>query len=720
MSKYDEVEFEDIDESPIYDEVEFEDAELDSPEISQTESASRGALQGATLGFGEEIAGGLGSIYDKVMSYIPSTPQNVDAQLADQGFKGDVDKSMLDRYKEQRDLVRDDNKSAEEANSGSYLAGEIAGGLAPAVLGGGAAAVANIGKEGIKQGAKQVIKEGAKFGAADAAGRSEAELLDGEVKEFGKDVAIGATIGAGASVLFPAGIGAIKKSSAKAAAILKGLNKKVQDKMAIYRYISETTGLAFKGLEAIGNEAVSKVQKTRLNKLSRFISNRTKLNRKQANAQITEALKDGDEGVRRLMNDVIENQTDEISRLAAKASSEEGKAGAEAFQKGVKELKAKQLKEGIDPKVLDLRNEAEATQDMLSKQRKDMSVRGDQVMDEKAQIALENRLAKREELPGDLIISRDNVNLPDKQQRDVLQAIGTQNDEAGQSLGRQVVKPGELSPIEKIKVDQDEFLRYGIDGQYKSQRIQPKDIFKDEPPKVQEFFDLIQNFKEALPESGNVARELADIQNNMISQLKEALPVEKAALLDEGFSRLRDLHSMRSKLGKDLGSKFSDDEDKAIAKLSKDLEKFSGMDVEGIAEGQELLEQGLDKFAKSDVSGKGLKKHVKDAAKRKHISDIGQGKESNISFRALNQFGAVAGENIGKAGHYLKKLTSAPKNALNGLAHRANIKGDEKSANFFKSLAEKDSRGRAAIMFTVGQNPELKKTIESYFGEEDE
>jgi len=42
--------------------------ESDQPEVSQLESGARGALQGATMGFGDEITGGLEALFDKMSS----------------------------------------------------------------------------------------------------------------------------------------------------------------------------------------------------------------------------------------------------------------------------------------------------------------------------------------------------------------------------------------------------------------------------------------------------------------------------------------------------------------------------------------------------------------------------------------------------------------------------------------------------------------------------
>lgn len=78
------------------------------PEVSVGESLGRGALQGVTLGFGDEIYGAAKGAYDKV--------------LGSGDFSG--------TYATERDAVRAANDKARDANPATYFAGELAGGVA--------------------------------------------------------------------------------------------------------------------------------------------------------------------------------------------------------------------------------------------------------------------------------------------------------------------------------------------------------------------------------------------------------------------------------------------------------------------------------------------------------------------------------------------------------------------------------------------------------------
>ena len=709
MPKYDDdlIKFDD-------DEIQFDDDQIsfNAPEISQTETALRSGLQGATLGFGDELAGLAGaavkSPLDSIMQHIPGTPQATDKDLRDQGFTGDVEqKSILDQYKESRDMVRADNKASAEANPNTALGAEILGGIAPALLSGGGTALAGAGKLGLGQLAKQGAKEGLKFGAAQAAGVSEAEDVSG----LAKDTLVGGALGAGMGAALPVGLGAIKKSSSRMQELLKKAGKGLYDKNSLVRYVTEATNSALKGLTVVGDESVSEAKKAGLNKMAKFISNTTKSNRKDANKMITEALEEGDEGTRKLIQKIMDEQLEEIDKVMVKASSEEGKAGAQAFKNELKALKAKQLKEGVDPSVLDLPTESEALDLLKKRQTQQMAEQSPDMLLKKAEMQLQNKLARKGDVPEDTLLGLDKPILPKDAERNVLTAVTPE-----EQIGRQLIKPGKLSPIEKVAVDDSQFLRYDLDGQVKAQQFQPKDILKDEPPKVQEFFDMVQNFKEALPEGGNVSAELADIQQNLSRQIVDALPVEKAKLLESGFDRLNEIHNLRSKLGKDIGHQFDSKETAAINKLGDELEKVHGFDYAARKEGQKQTFEGLESFGKLNKSGNKLKDRITSASKRLELSKAGQG-ESNIKFSGVAGVGVHVGST---AGHILRNLKEAPKSMINAAAKKAGLAGDTSTSNFLSNLVEKKPQAKAAAIFSASQNPELRKSLEKYIGINDE
>lgn len=138
---------------------------------SKAEALGRGAAQGATLGFGDEIGGavqaGLGSVLPESYG----------------GYPAEDRRSLDERYRAERDAARQDNEAAQRAHGGYYLGGQLAGGLttaaggAPTTLGGAVAA-------------------GAGLGAAAGLGGSQSDLTRGDVTGALKDSAVGGVIGA--------------------------------------------------------------------------------------------------------------------------------------------------------------------------------------------------------------------------------------------------------------------------------------------------------------------------------------------------------------------------------------------------------------------------------------------------------------------------------------------------------------------------------------------
>lgn len=130
------------------------------PEISQTESGLRGLAQGASMGFADEVSGGVEALWNKA--------------------KGDPG-TFADLYKKYRDESRANFKSAEEANPNTYMAGQIGGAVGTALIPGmGGANIAKLAAQGAAQGL----------------GSSEADLTEGDIAGAARDTAIGGATGA--------------------------------------------------------------------------------------------------------------------------------------------------------------------------------------------------------------------------------------------------------------------------------------------------------------------------------------------------------------------------------------------------------------------------------------------------------------------------------------------------------------------------------------------
>lgn len=189
-----------------------------APETSRTESLLRGAAQGASLGFADEITAGLESAF---------TPKTYKQSLAESRAK--YEKSQKD-------------------NPYWTLAGEILGGVAPVVATGGAGGVV----KGAGLGAKVLAgaKAGALYGAGSGLGTSTADLTSGEFGKAAKDTAIGAGTGAVIGGVLPPVVGGAK-----------WLGKEVAD-LPIIKDIVKTGDIAFRTGERVTSpEAVQTATK---------------------------------------------------------------------------------------------------------------------------------------------------------------------------------------------------------------------------------------------------------------------------------------------------------------------------------------------------------------------------------------------------------------------------------------------------------------------------
>ncbi len=136
------------------------------PNISKTESIARGAAQGATLGFADEISGGIEALWEKA--------------------KGSPEE-FGKLYKQYRDESRGNFEDAQEANPKSYLTGEVGGGLASLLVPGG------VGLKGAQTAVGLGVR-GAVAGGTAGLGYSNEEDLSGKAIDTAKGIALGAVL----------------------------------------------------------------------------------------------------------------------------------------------------------------------------------------------------------------------------------------------------------------------------------------------------------------------------------------------------------------------------------------------------------------------------------------------------------------------------------------------------------------------------------------------
>jgi len=150
---------------------------------TKTESFVRGAAQGATLDYADEITGGIEGLVNS--------------------FKKDT--KFSDEYAKSRDESRANFKAAEEANPKTYLSGQLTGGAATALVPGGMVAAAGKAVGGLVKGTgalASIMRAGATagatggvLGAVQGSGASEAKDFKGIASDTVKGGGIGGITG---------------------------------------------------------------------------------------------------------------------------------------------------------------------------------------------------------------------------------------------------------------------------------------------------------------------------------------------------------------------------------------------------------------------------------------------------------------------------------------------------------------------------------------------
>jgi hypothetical protein len=144
------------------------------PEVSQLESGARGARQGVTLGFADELEGMAGVGLDWLTG--------LDEEQA--ALLGEAPVSATQNYQGLRDAVRAEEHMARDANPWTYGLSEAAAAM---LVPGGP----------VSGGLRQVAGRAAAEGAVAGLGASEADTLGGMARDMG----LGATVGGGTAAV---------------------------------------------------------------------------------------------------------------------------------------------------------------------------------------------------------------------------------------------------------------------------------------------------------------------------------------------------------------------------------------------------------------------------------------------------------------------------------------------------------------------------------------
>jgi muramidase (phage lysozyme) len=336
----------------------FDDENPYEEEPTSGEAALRGAGQGLSMGFLDELKSMLGTS--------GASPSEIVAQPK---LAADKEREMFQQYERQLAEERAIDEAMKKAQPEAYMAGELTGGIVPGLATGGASAVGGVLKEGTKQAMKQAAKIGAGYGAVSGAGYSESD----NPLDLAKDVAVGTGSGAALGAALPlAGKGikeaykGIKNVGGKAFDILP----KSEQMKAAFKYGKQGKSLEQdvidKDLKSLGTKVLKNInEKKKANRLDEVIDQLDdmgyKVDTKQAVEEAVDDLQklaDGDlmgqqnkELLPRLQELLgKDKQTAKMVNAAEKKALKkavEGQSKAEqAIIKGEKALAKEQIKSG--------------------------------------------------------------------------------------------------------------------------------------------------------------------------------------------------------------------------------------------------------------------------------------------------------------------------------------------------------------------------------------
>lgn len=214
----------------------FQAEQSPQPEVGMGEALLKGAEQGLTFGFADELGGAMGAGLEGITEAVKTG-----------SLKPVSDQNLIKLYEEYKQAARQRYKQAEEARPQATLVGQLAGGI---LVPGGAIKGAKTLTTAQKMKAGAALGSG--LGAIGGAGVSEAPVTS---PEFAKDVATGTATGLGVGGLAPAALPVARKVGKE----LLGGAKWTAGK--ILGPIDEAARMGWQGIKATTDEGIKAVKK---------------------------------------------------------------------------------------------------------------------------------------------------------------------------------------------------------------------------------------------------------------------------------------------------------------------------------------------------------------------------------------------------------------------------------------------------------------------------
>ncbi len=683
---------EDMTEAPRFEDTEphFEDT-LDSGP-SKLESFGRGVAQGGTLGFADELT----ALLESALS--------------------------SKKYNQALGESREAYKQAAEANPKTSFLGELGGGLGAMAIPG-----LGIGKEAQLA---ELIGKGALFGGIQGVGKSESNTVGGNVASG----VVGAGLGAAGGALFPQ---------------LGKLYSPAETALGRVGQVAGLTGLGAAGGGAYGALTASPeediLERTKnyaelgggLAGLSRSIPAATRaIGNTGFGEKVARAYQLGKENIPifgKQFEEHLAGKTKDFSQDLAQAAQEEFAPAAVAarqqtestaqnlvaqiedqkklvgeninniFARAEKQGNTARFNEILDPLETLKHNVTEVEKPALRPVEKvlkkfEIYDHNDQFMGYRSLGAAELR-----ELRNAIFESR---NYSKGISSDLGKTLRDVYNNINESVGKVIDNPTDLEALKTYNQKysalsnlQDEFLPEGKFNLMEKENLPGPQVFK--------YLKGLPN-EQKLPGEGLNEQAITGILNDVNPDVVPGIQQQLGqAPLDQAK-----YEALTQAMGTEPAAKAQ------IASFETPSQYASSKTEQGI---NELA--NLNPEAASRIKGKG-----EDVAKLMELSGSRFDPERNIGtvstpglVGAVVRKGAYPIANVvGLAKNKLSELSTAPTEVIGGLVNRLESKGHSLTANYLKSLADKDTVGRNAIMFTLMQTPDRRKELEDVMSEGNE
>lgn len=665
------------------------DDDVSSPksEVTKTESGIRGAAQGATLGFADELTGGVEALKDAITSDVYG--------LSD----------VPEQYSKHRDESRAAYKASQEANPLSYGAGEFAGALALPAGSIGAAKNAGLLTRLIAGTAS-----GAAMGGIGSLGA--AETLDSNtLKDAAKDAAIGAGVG-----------GAITGG----AAALGKAGSKFINKYEGTRDLAKVFNAAKSGESIIGEKAANKASQDVANTAEDYI--KTLTGKKKAASGLYEeakALQSSQSNIPALSQ--VQNLQSELATMGKNAPLASQEKSISDVQDLLNRLVGKEetttaryAPEAIVAKTPSLTAEEKALES-TSKAMTKNQIEQDLLLNQRADEISErlgvdrdviyNTLKERypsfkaaEAGPEMLSRSQPTAGLTGREAM-VAQAEGLPN--VVTPIGKEKSTESLFTPIKRIEETNTQFTKPAVDAN--------------------EIVSRVQTLKDLASNAGTQYER--DAYNKAIEGLQAIIPDNGSAIAyDKASNAYKQSSDLLAKAGLDFGYDASHSGKLGFQQAQKNV----GNEIRNYKPGKSQktrIDDVLDQLSQTDPQkSEQLRSQIQSAQDAARIAGASV-ERSGLSGGGIRQLTAetTRAATLGTA-DIIGKIASAPKKigtyvaeqgkaiynaspeSLQQLASSLTAKGSPYAAKL-QSAASQSDRSRKALLFVLQQDPGFREAL---------